>query len=250
MIDCYVQVGGVHFTMNGGIVKTSLNKLDTYYEYTTVLSKCKLTTMKTIKLLCFIALLLFSCSTQEIPKEQIIIENETPAVLENNARSIDIGSISKRYENDIIHELYNEAVNKDNDLKLLLDKIEKIDEVRDDSLKCYATYFNTNEKYWKVLDLYIERIKDTILRNEIKETFTVLESNYDKKILPLKQMESVLEQRVKKLEDYKIVLQLIVTKQMITNYQVNELPGKEKFSNEINNCDTLVDNIKKYIKQK
>lgn len=202
------------------------------------------------KNLVIIGLLIFSsCSNRTNQDNHANFQEQTPEVLENE-KEIELSSISKRYHEDIIEKLFNEAIDKDQVLKELVHAIDQIDNVKNDSLKEYNKYIQNNNEYWSAVDRYVGQIKDTILRNEIIKSFDILEKDYNKKIDSHKKAIGELEQKTKVLDDYDIVLKLIVSESMIANYQRNELPNIQTIRDVTKSYDTLINDINEYIEIK
>jgi hypothetical protein len=201
-------------------------------------------------ILIIIGLLNFSsCSTKTNQNDTINIEEQTPEVLENE-KEIELSSISKRYNEDIIEKLFNEAIDKDQVLKNLVREIGHIDDLKNDSLKDYNKYIQNNKEYWSGVDRYVRQISDSVLKNEITKAFNILEKGYNKKIDTHKKAIGELGQKTKTLDDYELILKLIVSERMIDNYQKNELPNIQAIKGVSNSYDTLINDIKEYIEIK
>lgn len=204
-----------------------------------------------IKYLVILSLLIIcSCSNRTSQKNPENTQEATPEILENDNKDIELSSISKRYNQDIIEKLFKEAIDKDQKLSDLVNNIDQIDDLKNDSLRNYNKYIQNNKEYWSAVDRYVGQIKDTVLKNEMVKTFDILEKSYNKKIAPNKKLIGELGQKASTLEDYEIILKLVVSERMIDNYQRNELPNIQTINGVINNYDTLINDVKEYIEIK
>lgn len=192
----------------------------------------------------FVLFLLMACGNYRPKEVSAETQNETPKVLDDSKANV--SSISKRYSSDIIQDLYNEAVEKDVNLKKLNDKLNGINEMKTDSLKRYSGYFQNNEKYWFSANSYISEISDSVLRNDLKEIFKKMESSYQSSISRHNTLMEKLEGKEKILNDYEILMKLSITLPMIARYQKNELPNIKTLNSIINVYDTLINETKKY----
>ena len=192
------------------------------------------------------SLVIGSCSDRTNQNDTLNIEEQTPEVLENN-KEIELSSITKRYHEDIIDRLFDEAMEKDENLKELIREIDQINEFKNDSLKKYNNYIQNNNEYWSSLDRHIRQINDSTLKNEMIKTFNILEKNYNKKIISHNQAIGELSVKTNYLIDYEVVLKLIISGRMIDNYQRNELPDINSIYGVTYHYDTLINDIKKYI---
>ena len=172
----------------------------------------------------FIILIIFLASCNSTPSTiTTVSEESTPEVLDNS--SYDLSILSKRGQKDIITALYEEALEKDADLKNPNDRIENISLQKNDSLADYFKYIHTNNRYWNSTANYIGSIQDSTLKNEISKHFKDLETAYLQRMENYFQMiENINEKEITK-NDKSILIKLLVTESMIKNYQLNKKPN-------------------------
>lgn len=206
----------------------------------------KQNTMKKALLLIFLicSFLVFSCSDNKIKNHEGDVQDQTPEVL-NNLKP-ELSSISKRFSSDIVQELFNEAASKDAKLKDLTKKIEEIENIKNDSLKPFRVYLQNNDNYWEIANNYISRLNDSTLKNELKEIIKNLESDYRKSISNHDYVMNTLDNRTKTLNDREILMKVLVTFPMITNYQKNELPDLNGLNHLVHMYDTLIKETEAY----
>lgn len=174
--------------------------------------------------------------------------NDTPEVL-NESKSEVSFLRSKRYDKNILEELYGEALGKNEKL----DKLnELIEEITSDSLydktSAYLKYININNRYWNTAKSYANKLNDSIKRIEILAIIDKLETSYTKRIANHEiKMDSIADLK-RNLSDQLILMKLFVTEPMIYNYQSNELPDIEELKSIIKDYEKAIENSKEYTK--
>lgn len=197
------------------------------------------------------ALLLLGCSEKKEIEEMPISEvTTTPDVLfQPDASSTSSSySFSKRGKEDVITQLFDEALQKDKELRGIWERVEKLPSQQRDSLAEYHKYSKINKEYWSDANRYISRLKDTVLRNKTSMLFKGLEESYSKLVESMTKEKTTLEILNRKLNDQKVILKLVVTHQMIKTYQKNEKPGLDKLKNMTEECMQLNKEIGVFIK--
>jgi hypothetical protein len=197
---------------------------------------------------CILILIMISCTDNRNVKEEQIIQNQTPEILDQTKTDSKITSIKKRYSGDIVQELFDEAVSKDSKLKDLTDRIDKIGKSKSDSLIQYNTYIQNNNRYWSTANDYINQLSDSSIRKQMKEVFKNLKADYEKMIIQHKILDDKINLKTVTLSDQEILIKLLVTEPMMTNYQRNELPDIKKMNRIIYMYDTLINETKAYTK--
>lgn len=200
-----------------------------------------------IKTVCIalISATILSCSNKEkqnLSPEEII--SKTPEMLDRSQSGI--GSWSKRYDSDIITKLYEEALEKNENLKLLNTKIKDIRESSIDSSFTFNKYTQANNRYWLTVNNYIENINDSILKQSTKTLFSTLESNYKTSISKHEEEFININKSRLMLEDQLILMKLITTQPMISNYQKNELPDIKSLKKINEEYNGLIEQTKLY----
>ncbi len=202
-------------------------------------------------LVLFSFLIVFSCSDNSTEKTSNQASgNETPEALNKNAFEQDISSISKRYRSDIISELYNEALENNPELKELNTRINRMGVVKNDSLKLYAKYANTNKNYWIAVNNYINQLNDSILKESVTEAFTEFENNYTLKVAEHESSLDTINKKSISLNDRLLLMKLMITAPMMMNYQKNELPDIESLKKLIKEYEKLIKETKQYTEMK
>ena len=206
--------------------------------------------INSILLTFLIPLFLINCDNKEkLPLEEEI--NLTPDILGEGERDISLSSFSKRYDSDIISKLYSEALDNDEKLNILNDKIKNF---TNDSIiektKAFTKYSNINDSYWNSIDNYISLINDSIIKNETFAIFSKLKLNYKNSIDNQMKLLSFIDTKKEKLRDQLTLMKLFVTEPMMRNYQINEKPDIKELEDLISQYKDLVKESKEYTKLK
>jgi hypothetical protein len=206
--------------------------------------------INSILLTLLIPLFLINCNS----KENLPLDEEldlTPEVLTGSESSISLSSFSKRYDSDIISKLYLEALDNDEKLNILNDKIKNF---TNDSIiektKAFTKYSNINDSYWNSIDNYISLINDSIIKNETIAIFSKLKLNYKNSIDDQMKLLSLIDTKKEKLRDQLTLMKLFVTEPMMRNYQINEKPDIKELEDLISQYKDLVKESKGYTKLK
>lgn len=200
----------------------------------------------------FFLLLLISlsvaCSNERSTTEKPNQQEQTPEVFENEKSKVDFTSYSTRNGYDIIQQLFDEAVSKDEQLKSIATRIDKIGVQKTDSLEEYQTYIRNNQKYWNTLSGYANLLGDSVLKKELNNHIEVLKDKHNNKLSPLSSLAAQIESRERTLKDQEILMKIIVTEPMMNNYQRNEYPKIETLEALKLKYDSLIDDVKPYAK--
>ncbi len=199
-----------------------------------------------VTLLLVLLIVLSSCFKKKSRTEDTIVNNQTPDALAET-KPYDISS--KRYSKDIIAKLFDEAMQKDVELKVLNDKVELLYGWGTDSLQAYHKYSSTNSEYWSSANQYIHQISDSSLRKQYTELFASLKIQHSELTSENDTAVSILTKKKQVLNDYFILVKLMVTQQMISNYQKNELPDIKPIKGMIKEYDSIIEVSKSIIKK-
>jgi len=186
-----------------------------------------------------VTLSVFSCdeSGKSVNQQN---QNQTPEVFNESELEQEISSVSKRYWDDIVSKLYDEALENNAKLHKLDDDINEMHHITNDSLKLYRKYASTNSNYWSTANNYIEQLSDSLLRISSKEFFKQFEIAYSHKILKHKAVLDTINKRSVLLNDKLIIMKLLISASMMENYQSNELPDIETMRRLVSEYDKLI----------
>lgn len=171
-----------------------------------------------------LVLTLASCSdnrTQDKPKQ------ETPKALEDKSSSYEI--ISKRGYDDLVESLYNELVSKDIHLKKLEDKIEELNNSKSDTTELFDKFNGKNQSYFSSADRHVSEIKDSLVRDKIKNLVTTQLTKYNSRIARHNELLKLIETKQMTISDLHNVLKIVRTLPLIDKYQKDNLPNTKSF---------------------
>lgn len=175
----------------------------------------------------FIAILvltLVSCNdnrTQDKPKQ------ETPKALEDKSASYEI--VSKRGYDDLVESLYNELVSKDIDLKKLEDNIDELNKSKNDTTELFDKFNGKNQSYFSSADKHVSGIKDSLLRDKIKNLVATQLTKYNSRISRHNELLKIIEAKQMTISDLHNVLKIVRTLPLIDKYQKDNLPNTKSF---------------------
>jgi uncharacterized coiled-coil DUF342 family protein len=202
--------------------------------------------MKKQILFLFVSALAFSCSNKENLNQQANNLEETPEVLDNNKSDLDFSSYNKRMYSNIIDQLFQEAIGKNEDLKSIVSRIDEIRDVKKDSLEQYQKYVENNQNYWNSLNQYANQLSDTVMRDELKVMIDILEKKFAKRISPLTSISQQIDSSEQILKDQVILMKILVTEPMMSTYQRNEYPDINTLNSVNSSFDSLNNDVKPY----
>jgi hypothetical protein len=192
-------------------------------------------------LLCALVVL-SSCSDKETPTQQL---TQTPKALTKGNMELSDMSIGRfSYSQDLITELYEEAVDNNKKLADLDQRLKQIADIRKDSLELFYEYSRSNERYWNEVTRYTSQLTDSTLRASVNEIFSTLRKDYEKSMAYHDSLNSNIKLQMAELQQQSIVLKLAVTLPMMLNYQINEMPSEKPLENVLNEYTELINATK------
>ncbi|MEI6183995.1 MAG: hypothetical protein WCP65_00600 [Bacteroidota bacterium] len=183
----------------------------------------------------FLVLTLVSCNHSpkiDAPKE------ETPKALENKKASYEI--ISKRVADDLVESLYNELVNKSVDLKNLEVKIDELQKSKSDSIISFNNYNDKNELYISSANRHCEEIKDSSLRDKMRNLIAKNLTKYNSSIARHTELLKIIETKELTIADLHNILKIVKTLPLIDKYQRDNLPSTNSLEGYIKRQDQTI----------
>lgn len=196
-------------------------------------------------LITLVVLSIASCTSDRKTTEQKNPNDLTPEVL-NDIQKQGISSYSKRYEPNIIQELFEEALEKDKDLKTVISTLEKVKKQKVDNLENYQTYIRNNQNYWNALSQYSKQLSDSTLKNELLDLIATLKDKQSTRTSSLEKLIAEIDSTERKLGDLEILMKIMVTAPMMHNYQRNKLPNSQPIESTKQALDSSINSIKPY----
>lgn len=185
--------------------------------------------MKKIILSAMTLIVLSSC-TQRTPEKEPTMATptqQTPEVLEETNLFSSSMDFKRGYNNNILEDLYREAVEKNTPLTHLEKEITTFKDYKFNQLKNYHSYLRTNRNYWNSAQSLIHQINDSVLSSTLANKFKQLEGRYQTSIQSLTDEKEIIDKKEQLFNDKYHVMKLMITLNMIANYQKNEKPALE-----------------------
>ena len=187
-------------------------------------------------------ILLFSCSEKRSQTEQK--KADIPEVLTDSKSDVSLFT-KKRYNNNLIDELYNELLEKDSSLKLLEEKITQLKRNRTDSLEVFNNYILKNENYYSDAQNFINGIRDSVLKKYISEKLEKSKTNLENKIAVHKSIVREIGAKDSALKDVQLGLMVVSTLNMMENYQKNNVPSQKPLQKTNEQFEKILNEFKK-----
>ena len=197
----------------------------------------------------FVLIIFFfiSCSNNRAKTGQQNPDEQTPGVLMDERRH-DTSSFRKRHSQDIIQELFEEAIKNDKALKTVASRLERVYELKLDSLAAYQDYMSNNQGYWYALYRYSNLIRDSTLKRELTGFIETLEDKHENRTEPLNSLIADIDSIERKLRDLEILMKIVVTKPMMSNYQRNEYPNIKTLESVKQALNSSIEEVEPYTK--
>lgn len=193
-------------------------------------------------------LALYACSQPQQKTETPT--HETPEVLQEKTIEKQItSSFSSEYKRttpNIIEDLFNEALDKNADLKKIFDAINILQNMKKDSLFAYNKYVSANENYYTNVEELLSQITDSTLKHDLKKTFMKSKKKFNKSIEDHKISNENITTKQAELHNQQIALKLMVTHTMMQNYQKNELPKLTTIQHISEQYSDIITQVKKF----
>jgi hypothetical protein len=170
---------------------------------------------------------------------------ETPKALDEKDKSYSL--VSKRgYDEDILESIYSELVDKTPELKKLEEDIDILYVSKGDSLEAFTNFDSKNDRYYNSAGIHSQGIKDSLLRQKMKNLIQASLANYNSLTAPHNNLLKSIESKEATLSDVHTALKIVRTLPVIARYQKNSLPDtkrlegySQKLSKTISEAETL-----------
>lgn len=190
---------------------------------------------------------LFSCNNTEQAQVNQNTTEQTPEALVED-KSLKISSFDGRFSSNIIEELFEEALEKDQKLHSVIAKLNQAQEMKPDSLAAYHLYKRNMQDYWSALHRYALRLSDTNTRAQLTSFIEVFESKQNQRLSPLDSLVSKIDSSEQSLADMQILMKILVTEPMMNNYFRNEYPSVKSIESVIEAYDQSAQEMEPYTK--
>jgi hypothetical protein len=178
----------------------------------------------------FCLLLFISCTSRK--ENKATPQPDIPKALQETKESSLI-SISKRgsNEHDLVEKLYQEKLRSTPGLQAIEKLIDELNNAENDSLEAYNEFKSKNQQYYGSANSRLNRIKDSLLKKEIK---AVLEKNtaaYNNRIAGLNDLVATLNSKSGSTDERHTILMILISLGMMNEYQGKNLPLSKPINN-------------------
>ncbi len=173
---------------------------------------------------------------------------DTPESFQDKSVINDISSL-KRSNPDLITNLYNEILEKNQEIKALEKKITKLKNETAENTENINKYFSNNQDYYNAAYNNIELIQDSVLREKIFEKLSENENSFNTKTEKITSLLADISQKHAELNDCYNALKILVTMHQNEEYQNNNLPDTVAVYNLKGRYDTVIKLIKEKINE-
>lgn len=168
-------------------------------------------------------LLLASLGACHHSRQQHSPQQDVPKALEDKGASYEIASKS-RYDADLVESLYNELVEKNEDLKTLEKRLQAVNESKRDSTASFDGFNNKSGNYYASANRHMEGLGDSLLKTRMRMLIAASLSGYNGMIARHDTLRKIIEAQGLALTDLHTVLKITRTLPLIEKYQRNNLP--------------------------
>ncbi len=185
----------------------------------------------------FCLLILLSCANKNETNSPD--QSNVPEALQENNENKSIG-FKRRGADDLLEELYEEKVKSTPVLQAIEAMMDKLKESHDDSLEIYNDFNSKNVEYYNSAKRHVSSVKDSLLEKEIKSVVERSISEYDNKMARLNNLVAILERKPGSVADRHSILKILISLEMMKEYQLRNMPLTQPVEAFINNYDRLI----------
>ena len=189
---------------------------------------------------------MFTLVACDNPQRQDKPEQETPKALEDKSVSSEI--LSKRGYDDLVESLYSELLDKNQDLKNLENKIQELNQSKNDSTKSFDNFNTKSINYYSAANRRIDQLNDSLLRIKMRTLISSSLTKYKSSITTHETLLKTIDAGGITISDLHTTLKITETLPLIEKYQHNNLPSTkplEGFIQKQNQAIKLADTLSK-----
>jgi len=194
--------------------------------------------MKRIFLLFAFSFFIISCD--ETKTNPPIVENAV-----DNAESSPMSSLKRgRYSENMVHQIYNELMKNDKNLKLLDEKISDINEKTQKTISRYEDVINKSAIYYNDAKHLTRAITDSITKKQVEAYIKMSSEKYELKTKNIKDLIQRINGNQSKIKDQYIVFRIKKTIPEIEKYQQAHPLKTDSLTQFINRQNQLLNELK------
>jgi hypothetical protein len=159
------------------------------------------------------------------------------------------GSYSFGYSpGGILNELFEEEVDKNPNLELLLNKISDIDEKRRDSTEYFVNFDTLFSDYLFQVRREIKHIKDTVYAKRVSSVFDEFENIFKRTKNKHRKFIGRLDNKKSTVNDKLVLMKLMISLKKMTHFLENEIPSIDELRKLGKEYDALIKETEPYTK--
>lgn len=190
----------------------------------------------------FLLMGLFSCA--EKPRPAAEPSSNIPVILEG--KRVDVSRLYTKNKENLIESLYQELISKSEELKSIDAEIKTLNQKQQQSLDSFRLFNDKNQSYYESAKLNINNIKDSIFRKKVLALVDESLKEYNNKIAPHQQLDSLMTRKTATINDLYILLKVVTTLPAMHIFQQERLPGtaaSELFNKQLDSLQTRLDSL-------
>jgi hypothetical protein len=199
--------------------------------------------MKKILLILFIITILLACNSN---RNQDAQQPPIPKALEEKGS---YSVITKRGYNNVVEDLYEELVKNTTELQNIEAGIDAVSNNRNDSTKNFNFYNDKNEGYYLQANQKINEIKDSLLKEKVKELLATSGSKYKNKVEAHKKFIENINTKMISLADLHTFLKIKTTMAVMEKYQTDNMPSTKPIEAYLKQIDNVANKVDGFIKK-
>ena len=184
--------------------------------------------------LCCLAIL-HSCEGNQTVNNPLPKQELPKALQENN---LEIKSYSRN--SNLAEELYQELVEKDEELKKLESDISALEPRANELVGGFNAYQSKSNSYYEGANYHTRTISDSALKNRIDALLSKSQARSSMKAASLNALMKEMTLRNGTLKDHHTVLKIVLTLPIIEKYQNQNLPSQVPFKNFIKTQEVII----------
>jgi len=186
-----------------------------------------------------IALILISCTSRK--ENKTTPQADIPKALQDNKEtSLPVFSKRGHDANDLVEELYEEKVKSTPQLQAIEKLIDNLNDSQNDSLATFNDFKSKNQLYYVSAKNHLNSIKDSLLKKEIENVIERSTLSYNNKISGFENLTTILNNKLGTADDRHSALMILISLEMMKEYQEKNIPSSKSIESVINNYNRLI----------
>lgn len=184
-------------------------------------------------------ILVISCNTR-VEKSKQTPDSIPEALAEDHKSDI---SLYKSRSYNILEDLYQEQVAKNAKLKSIKEGLNKLPELKADSMEVFEKFNDKNKDYYRLANDLAGIISDSVLKSRMLALIASSQSNYDNHIKTLSGLSASINNNDKMISDYHTILKLKITMPLMESFQKSSRPSDNGMNHIVKQQEALLKKI-------